>query len=128
MTIDEECPIDAVEEALELATQIEVDKIPVDFDPGDLRWNKVLAKIAHEFSNHGALLEELLDTLEEARVQLPQDCEFVGAHADEDPIETCKKCWLAKYRLWEAALDAAEKAYQRWLARQALRRAAGCDV
>ena len=120
--IDEECPIGAVEEALELATRIEVGKIPVDFDPGDLRWKKVLARIAHQFSNHGALLEELLNTLEEDRMRLPQDCEFFASHADEDPIERCSKCWLAKYRLWEAALDAAERAYQRWLARKALRR------
>lgn len=123
ITMEAECPIGAVEKALELASRLEIREIPQDFDPGDARWKQILSTIALQFSNHPALLEQLMEWLDQARSELAEDCHFVAAHGDRVPVEECATCWLAKYRLWEAALNASEKAYQRWLAKQALRRA-----
>ena len=124
MMIDKRCPISAVDEALKLAPQIEVHEIPSDFEPGDVRWREILATIARRFSNYSELLEELEAVLDQAQ-PLADDCEFFAAHPDGTPSEGCSERWLAEHRLWEAALAASEKAYQRWLAKQALRRAAG---
>jgi len=122
--VDRDCPIDIVDEALSLACQLEVRGIPLDFDPGDLRWKEILAIIARRFSNHAALLEQLDDPLAQAQAVLPDGCGHMAAECDDDPCAGCRERWLAEYRLWEAALDVSEKAYQRWLARAALRRAA----
>ena len=106
-----------------MASKIEVGNIPLDFDPGDLRWREVVAMISRRFSNHAALREQLLDRLEERRLELAGGCDFAAACLEGDPQEACRRCWLAKYRLREAALEASERAYQRWLARAAIRRA-----
>ena len=121
--VEKECPISAVEKAVELAYQLEVTEIPSEFDPGDLRWKEVVETIARRFSNHAALEVQLDDLLAGARSQLCEDCHFLRVHPDED-LGACDDRWLAEYRLWEMALDASERAYQRWLARQAFRRAA----
>ena len=123
MNLDDECPIGAVDEALRLASRIEIGKIPLDFDPGDLYWSETLATIAQRFSNHAALLHQLEDLLAKAQEELCVDCERMTAD-EGDRCANCGQRWLAEHRLWEAALEASEKAYQRWLARQALRRAA----
>ena len=127
MMTDEECPICAVERALSLASQLEVRDIPLDFDPGDMCWREIIAIIVDQFSNHATLREQLLDGLDEARMELDEECPFVAAHTGDDHQEDCGRCYVATYRLWEAALEASEKAYQRWLARAALRRASASD-
>ncbi len=126
--VDEECPIDAVERALSLASQLEVGDIPVDFDPGDMLWREIIATITGQFSNHATLREQLLDDLNQARMELDEACPFVVEYTGDDHQEDCGRCYVATYRLREAALAASEKAYQRWLARAALRRAAERDA
>jgi len=128
MIVDEECPLDIVEEALELASQIEVGDIPSDFDPGDLSWKGILASIAQQFSNHPSLLDQLEDLVAEAKLELCPDCDPMVGGSDGEGCAACSERWLAEYWLREAALAAAERAYQRWLARQALRRAANRDA
>jgi hypothetical protein len=119
----EECPIDAVEKALDLTSELKVGDIPEDFDPGLLRWRELIAQIAKEFSNHGELVEKLDAVLSAAREELCGDCGFIASEPDADYAE-CPERWLAEHELWTAALDAAERSYQRWLARRAIRRAA----
>ena len=119
----EECPIDAVEKALDLVSELEIRDIPEDYDPGPLRWRELIAQIAREFSNHGELVEKLEHALTAAREELCGDCGFIASEPDADFGE-CPERWLAEHELWTAALDAAERSYQRWLARRALRRAA----
>ena len=123
LMLEKECPISAVEKALQLASRVEVGDIPCEFDPGDLGWEEVVETVARRFSNHAALQEQLDDVLARARSALCEDCHFLRAHPDED-LAACDDRWLAEYRLWEMALEASERAYQRWLARQAVRRAA----
>ena len=123
MILEEECPLDIVGEATELASRIRVDDIPLDFDPGDMLWQDILGEIARQFSNHGILLAELDGFLVGARAKLCDGCERLATDMRCESCSSCSERWLAEHHLWEAALDAAEKAYQRWLARQALRRA-----
>jgi hypothetical protein len=124
MMLEEDCPLDIVEESTKLASRIEVEAIPLDFDPGNLLWQDILSRIAREFSNHETLLSQLEDFLVRTEPDLCDGCRDPVAGAGSESCETCSERWLAEHRLWEAALAGAEKAYQRWLARQALRRAA----
>jgi len=93
-----------------------------------MRWREIIATIADQFSNYATLRDQLLDGLNEARIELDEECSFVVAYTGDDHQEECGRCYVATYRLWEAALEASEKAYQRWLARAALRRAAERDA
>lgn len=126
--LEKECPLDIVGEALKLASQIEVDAIPLDFDPGNLLWQDILGKIAREFSNHRDLLTQLEDFLARAQAELCDGCDHSVAGESCRSCASCSERWLAEHHLWQGALDGAEKAYQRWLARQALRRAANQDA
>ncbi len=119
----DDCPIGAIERAQELISQLKIGEIPVHFDPGQLRWNEILARIVEDFSNHEGLLEQLDAVLADAREELCGGCAFIAENPGEDYGE-CPERFLAEHYLRAAALDAAERAYQRWLARQALRRAA----
>jgi len=122
--IHEECPIHIVDEAAELASQLEVGPIPLDFDPGDLRWREILALIAEDFSNHAELLERLDRVVISAVCELCEDCTVpAGVRCEEDRVD-CGERWLAEHELWSAALSTAERAYQRWLARRLIRRGA----
>ena len=123
----DQCPIHAEDRALELAGQLEVGEIPLDFEPGDPQWKEILAMIARRFSNHARLQDQLDDLLANARLESCENCEFLRANPGGDYV-ACQEHWLAEYRLWEAALDASERAYQRWLAKSALRNAAEQDT
>jgi len=123
MMMIDECPIDAVETALDLASEVEIACIPKDFDPGSLRWRDLIAQIAKEYSNHSDLLVELEEVLTAARKELCPDCGFVASEPEAE-YGDCPERWLAEHELWTGALKAAERAYQRWLARRALERAA----
>lgn len=124
MTIDQECPIDVIERALELASRLEVQPVPLDFDPGDVRWRQTVAVVADRFSNYTDLAAELDGVLTQAYCELGADCRFWEANPDGNPIADCSERRIAEYRLREAALAAAEKACQRWLARKLLHGAA----
>ncbi len=123
MMINDPCPIDAVEKALQLASRLRVREIPLDFDPGDVLWREIVAVVMERFSNHAELRHELDEVLTRAYQECDDDCEFRRAEPAEDPTSGCSERRLAEYRLREAALEAAERACQRWMARKALRRA-----
>ena len=121
--VAEDCPVDIVNRAADLASELVIREIPLEFDPGQLQWRDILAFIAEEHSNHAELLKELGEWAGTVADELCDDCDLLGAESEE-ACSDCPEQWLAKHELWTAALDAAERAYQRWLARRALRRAA----
>ena len=121
--LDAECPIHIVDRAAELASELELGPIPLDFDPGKRLWREIVALIAQEFSNH----EELLGRLDEVGTttagELCEHCRVLHEAGKGDATD-CPERWLAEHELWAAALSAAERGYQRWLARRAIRRMA----
>lgn len=123
MIAADDCPIDAVDKALELASRLEVREIPRDFEPGDLLWREIVAWVMERFSNHAELQGELDEVLDAAYREYGEACGFLDARPDEDPTTGCSERRLAEYRLREAAFKASERACQRWMARKALRRA-----
>lgn len=121
--VTEDCPVDIVCRAAELASELVIGDIPLDFDPGQLRWRDILALIADEYSNHADLLEDLDQWMGQAAHASCDGCDLGAAEREQKCVD-CSERWLAEHELRTAALDAAERAYQRWLARRALRRAA----
>jgi len=121
--LDAECPFHIVGRAAELASELELGPIPLDFEPGQLLWREIVALIAEEFSNHGELLEQLDDVGATPAGELCEHCAVLNEAGKEDAAD-CPERWLAEHELWAAALSAAERAYQRWLARRAIRRMA----
>lgn len=117
-----DCPFHIVDKARELASELEVGPIPLDFDPGDLLWREILALLAEEFSNHGELrkrLDGFPDAETDGRCERCQVLEEWGG----DDVADCSERFLAEHELWTAAVRTAERAYQRWLARRLIRRA-----
>lgn len=56
---DHDCPIDGVECARRLASQLEVRELPLDFDPAGLSWDQNVLRIAREYTNYEALSDQL---------------------------------------------------------------------
>jgi hypothetical protein len=87
--MNRDCPIYAVEEALTLASQIGVRRIPPDFDPGDRRWRGILSTIARQFSNHATLLEQMDEFVAQAPAEFPDGFDRAAAEGDEAPCTGC---------------------------------------
>ncbi len=120
---DLDCPLDVVKKARRLASQIEGRDLPIDFDPAGLSWNQNLLRIARDYTNHDALLAQLVDWLNRLCEQGEVDCDLRGASAcgnSELKCPCCSERWLAEQELAQAARAAAERVYQTWLARKAL--------
>jgi hypothetical protein len=130
ITKDYHCPIDVVECARGLASQLEVRELPLDFDPADLGWNQNVLKIAREYTNYEALSDQLREWLVEVWKDEDISCERCANEPDLHSELECLNCphhWLGQQELSRAARAASERLYQTWLAKQALERLRGMD-
>jgi hypothetical protein len=125
MMRDLDCPLDIVEKVRRLASQIEAQDLPLDFDPAGLSWKRNLRRIARRYTNHDALSRQLEDWLVSASKDREAPCEpdvtdWIAGSELECP--DCPNHWLARQVLSKAAQAIAERKYQTWLARRALKR------
>ena len=120
---DQECPIEIIERARNLAADIKGRELPLGFDPADLGWDENVQRIVQEHTNYEALsgqLEEWATAAEEA-LEEPCECRASGWLASREiDCPSCPNRWLAHQELAEVARGVAEHLYQTWLARKAL--------
>lgn len=120
---DAVCPVDVLAEARKLVSRVAGEDLPLTYDPGELDWDQNLLRIVREHTNYDDLVQELegwiVENLEESGIH----CERWSAVAEQEPEQRCANCsyhWVAGHELSQAAYEAAERLYQRWLARRAL--------
>jgi hypothetical protein len=130
MMEDFDCPLNIVEHARGLASQIEARDLPLDFDPAGVGWDQNVLRIAREYTNYEVLSDQLQEWLVETWQDGDVSCERCANPLDLHLELECPDCphhWLAQQELSKAARVASERLYQTWLAKRALERRRGLN-
>lgn len=128
MMKDSDCPLNVVEHARGLASQLEARDLPVDFEPAAVGWDQNVLRIAQAYTNYEALSDQLREWVVETWQDVDVSCErranALELHSELECID-CPHHWLAQQELSGAAQAASERLYQTWLAKRALDRRRG---